>query len=357
MARPPKEAASPSTLAPALLRLVAARGADASLLAAQCGLDATAAEGDELAITPSLLAGMLRGACDLLADPHGGLRVPAELPMRRYDAVALALRAAGTPREIFELAARYAPLVFPQLVIEISGDDDELRLEARIGGHPRGLGHCVDEYVLAFLLLHCRRGGAEVIPRRAWLASARPKTLEPLFDALGTVDVTFGATSTGLALETDVAARALSGADPLMLVTADQLASAALANAPRAGAFAAVVARRIEEALTTDPGTEAIAAALQMSARTLQRRLEDEGTRYSVVLELARERVARRLLADRASPLGEVAYQAGFADLASFSRAFKRWTGMPPGAFRRRLFVDSATTSLAGASTRSGGKP
>lgn len=337
MARPPKEAASPSTLAPALLRFVAARGADASLLAAQCGLDVAVAENDELAVTPSLLAGMLRGACDLLADPHGGLRMPAQLPMRRYDALALALRAAGTPREIFELAARYGPLLYPQLVITAFGDGDELRLEARIAGHPRGLGHCVDEYLLAFLLLHCRRSGAELIPRRAWLASARPKTLEPLFDALGTVDVTFGATSTGFAIGTDVAVRPLPGGDPLMLVTADQLASAALANAPRAGAFAALVARRIEDALTTDPSTEAIAAALQMSGRTLQRRLEDEGTRYSVVLELARERVARRILADRALPLGEVACQSGFADLASFSRAFKRWTGMPPGAFRRRL--------------------
>ncbi len=211
-----------------------------------------------------------------------------------------------------------------------------MRFKAHVVGHPRGLGHCVDEYVLAFVLGHCRRGGAEVVPLRAWLACARPRTIEPLFDVLGTPDVAFGSTDTGFALSTEVAARPLAGADPMMLVTADQLASQALANAPRANAFAALVATRIESALTTDPSTEAIAAALQMSPRTLQRRLEDEGTRYSGVLELTRERVARRLLVDRALPLGEVAYRAGFADLASFSRAFKRWTGMPPGAFRRR---------------------
>lgn len=56
-------------------------------------------------------------------------------------------------------------------------------------------------------------------PRRAWLASVRPRALEPLFDALGTVDVTFGATSTGLALGAEIAAQVLPGADPLMLVT------------------------------------------------------------------------------------------------------------------------------------------
>src|SRR5690349_2973157 len=100
MARPPKEAASPSTLAPALLRMVAARGADASLLAMQSGLDLADADADELALTPTALAMLLRSSCEMLADPHGALRLPAELPMRRYDAVALALRASRTPREV-----------------------------------------------------------------------------------------------------------------------------------------------------------------------------------------------------------------------------------------------------------------
>src|SRR3954451_25214053 len=75
MARPPKEAASPSTLAPALLRMIAERGADAALLATQNGLDLTAAEADEVAVTPSTLASMIRGTCEMLADPHGGLRL------------------------------------------------------------------------------------------------------------------------------------------------------------------------------------------------------------------------------------------------------------------------------------------
>jgi AraC-like DNA-binding protein len=337
MGRPTKEAASPSTLAPALLRLVAARGQSAALLAAQSGLDAGAADAADVAVTASSLAVAMRGACDLLADPHAALRFPAELPMQHYDAVTLALRAAPTPRAVLDLVARYAPLVFPQLAASVEERADEVSFSASIAGHPRGLGHAVDEYVLAVVLGHCRRGDAGITARRAWLTSARPRTIEPLIAALGTADVTFGAPTTGLAFAATAAATTLpGGGDARMLATADQLASVALANAPRAGAFAEVVGRRIEGLLTQGASTEAIADALQMSARTLQRRLEDEGTRFSVVLELTRERVARRLLEDHALPLGEVAYRAGFADLASFSRAFKRWTGVPPGAFRRR---------------------
>lgn len=42
-------------------------------------------------------------------------------------------------------------------------------------------------------------------------------------------------------------------------------------------------------------------------------------------------------MADRALPLGEVAARAGFADVATFGRAFKRWTGRSPGDYRRSL--------------------
>ncbi len=73
-----------------------------------------------------------------------------------------------------------------------------------------------------------------------------------------------------------------------------------------------------------------------MSARTLQRRLEEEGTRFSEVLDRVRLEAARAALSDPDTTLTDVAYRLGFGDLATFSRAFKRWTGKPPGQWRRR---------------------
>lgn len=346
MGRPQKEAASPSTLAPALLRYVSSKGADASLLAAQIGTDDVAGTSDELMVTPSGLGAMLRATSDLLADPHVALRLPSELPLRRYDAVTLAARAAKTPREVLVLLAKYAPLLFPQLDAQLTEVAGEVRFTARVAGHPRGLGHHVDEYVLAVVLGLCRRAEPrdarsderrpDVVPTRAWMTSARPPGLAPLYAALGTQEITFGAADTGIALASDVAGRELAGADAMLLATAQHLASAALASAPRPGAFAAVVAARIESILPADASTDALAAALHMSARTLQRRLEDEGTRLSEVLDEVRERMARRLVLDGTIALAEVGYRVGFSDAATFSRAFKRWTGIPPGAFRRR---------------------
>ncbi|MDI1480323.1 helix-turn-helix transcriptional regulator [Polyangium sp. y55x31] len=72
-----------------------------------------------------------------------------------------------------------------------------------------------------------------------------------------------------------------------------------------------------------------------MSPRTLQRRLDAEGVRFSELLDGAREEMARRWVTEPSTTLADVAARLGFSDVATFGRAFKRWTGMPPGTYRK----------------------
>src|SRR4051812_31065910 len=99
--RPPREPASPSALAPALLRHVAAQDASGeglAALAARGGLEASDAARESVAIGPVALATMLEVAGQLLGDPHLSLRLPTALVSDgRYDAGALAARVASTP--------------------------------------------------------------------------------------------------------------------------------------------------------------------------------------------------------------------------------------------------------------------
>ncbi|MBS2018219.1 MAG: helix-turn-helix domain-containing protein [Deltaproteobacteria bacterium] len=331
MARPAVEAASPSTLAPALLRWIAERGGDVSAYAEPAALDR-----DELPFTARALAGLLRVASEIVVEPHVSLRLPTELAYRRYDAVALACRAAKSPEEVLRIHARWAALVFPELEAEVKVEPEGIRFEAWVRGQPRGLGSWVDEYVVALVLARCRRGGASVAARSVALVSARPRDLAPLYEAFGTREIAFGSERCAIELAIDVARRELPGGDAAMVATAEQMAEAAMVATPRSGRLRDLVAAKIEAALPGDTSADAIAASLHMSARTMQRRLESEGTRFGEVLDQARELRSRRLLDDATLPLAEVAYRAGFADLATFSRAFKRWTSLTPGAYRHR---------------------
>ncbi len=84
------------------------------------------------------------------------------------------------------------------------------------------------------------------------------------------------------------------------------------------------------------PDLETCAQRLLLSTRTLKRRLQDEGVCYQKILDDVRLRDARRLLKTTQLGLEEIARLLGYADPANFSRAFRKWTGSPPRAYREQ---------------------
>lgn len=77
-----------------------------------------------------------------------------------------------------------------------------------------------------------------------------------------------------------------------------------------------------------------VAAALDTSGRTLQRRLQQANSRFSDLLRLVRVREACRLLYGTTLSVGEIGFWCGFTDNAHFSRDFRRLMAMPPSVYR-----------------------
>lgn len=80
---------------------------------------------------------------------------------------------------------------------------------------------------------------------------------------------------------------------------------------------------------------DTVAASLNVSRRTLQRRLSDRETSFLQVLQEIRAELAERYLADRRLAVTEIAFLLGYADQASFSTAFKAWHGLSPSDYRQ----------------------
>jgi AraC-like DNA-binding protein len=77
-----------------------------------------------------------------------------------------------------------------------------------------------------------------------------------------------------------------------------------------------------------------VAHALNLSERSLRRKLEQEGLSFRGLLDEARKVRALELMAGDGNLLTDIALQTGFSDVRAFSRAFKRWTGRPPSSLR-----------------------
>jgi len=71
-----------------------------------------------------------------------------------------------------------------------------------------------------------------------------------------------------------------------------------------------------------------------MSPRSLQRKLADVDATFRILVEQVRKELAKSYLSDKTYNLIEITYMLGFSSQSSFTRAFKRWTGVTPHEFR-----------------------
>ncbi|MDI3337712.1 AraC family transcriptional regulator [Defluviimonas aestuarii] len=95
-----------------------------------------------------------------------------------------------------------------------------------------------------------------------------------------------------------------------------------------------VIARSLSEGI---PKMGDVARSLGLSVRSLHRRLADDGLSFRTLTETTRKELAEGLLRDERYSLSEVAFLTGFSEQSAFNRAFKRWIGRSPLAYRKVL--------------------
>jgi AraC-like DNA-binding protein len=82
------------------------------------------------------------------------------------------------------------------------------------------------------------------------------------------------------------------------------------------------------------PDLEAVAAQMHISPQTLRRHLREEGTSFQELKDQLRRDIAIYHLGRADLSLQQIAEQLGFSEPSAFHRAFKKWTGLTPGAYR-----------------------
>ncbi len=90
----------------------------------------------------------------------------------------------------------------------------------------------------------------------------------------------------------------------------------------------------LQHFLLTMPQLNEVAEQMNMSPRTLQRKLQEEGYTFQKVAESVRRELSLGLLRDQRLTVAEVAYKLGYTEPSAFQRAFRQWTGQTPKSFR-----------------------
>lgn len=128
--------------------------------------------------------------------------------------------------------------------------------------------------------------------------------------------------------------------DERLLTILENQAMQALAQIPNQQQFLQQVhAIMLTLCRETLPTLDEVASRLNMSARTLQRKLSDHGFTFQQLLEQTQQHLAEQYLKDERLQLVEIAQLLGYSDQSAFTRAFKRWTGNTPKAYRVSLMA------------------
>jgi AraC-like DNA-binding protein len=278
------------------------------------------------------------------------------LPMRlgTFEFLCRSVVTAPTLAEAIERSVRFLRLVLPDLNVRLASDPEQARLIVE-EAQPLSIGR-VFAFEWLLRLLHGLFSwlvGRNLVLDAVSFPYAQPEhaedyaliyTAHSSFDASALV-ASFAANLLDLPIRRDeTALQAFLDGAPGKLTTLYR----------RDREMVQRVRNVLRESLPGAASQASVARALHLSPRTLHRRLEDEGSSFQAVKDALRRDLAIGKLATSRQTVAHIAADLGFADTAAFYRAFRRWTGIGPASYRRRLHTLAQRRSTSQQDTANG---
>ena len=324
----------PATGIVVLAQLVREFGQDPTPLLVAEGLPPAESLSPNATVPASRELAFIRRVIELNLDPGLGLKAGQRHHFGFFGMWGLGIVTSNTLGDAIRLGLRYIDLTHTFLGWSFGSDPElpKLRLEDRWSlGTARRFLIERDLAAAATLLL-------DLFGHRQALAGIRLAYPAPLhreqYRSVFACDAQFDAPATEISIRADMLDARPMQANPLAARLAEEQCRQLVSRMTRAGS----TAQTVRHALLEQPGELAsqaeVARRLNLSERSLRRRLAAESTSYRELLNQVRETLARAYLLDTGLRVEEIAERLGYSDAANFSHAFRRWTGTSPGRFR-----------------------
>ncbi len=313
----------------AMAQAMATRGLCLQSLLEQLGLDESEPD-------PRVLSDAYSSAWELAAARTGdaaiGLSVPAH-PLVALGLLAHLVLSARDLGDALHYILRFSALLSPAVCMELQHQGEQCLLRVEI---LKGLqAPPMQRYdFIANVLLQSLNWATNVRvrPLHVDYPFAAPANMDPWLKAFG-CELRFGADSFCIAFASADLATPIPTANASVATLCERSAQQAMVQ--RGGSIQVRVRQLLTQELPKgDPKREAIAAMLNMSERTLQRRLLEESTSFNKLLDETRRELAASYLKRGSISPTEMSFALGFADPSNFYRACKRWFGHSPSRLR-----------------------
>ncbi|WP_237881114.1 AraC family transcriptional regulator [Pseudomonas sp. PGPR40] len=287
-------------------------------------------------------------AMQLSGDPLLGLKVGVALPLQSMNVVALVLMHSGSLRQALGHTVRLQQLVSNsgRFLTEPAANNG-LQLVYRVTPSPVAMHPAqIDSLFAAYLRLLYRCMQANRRPTSVEL----PGTESHLTDHYETYfecRVILGGEHSRILFDAETLDSPWQAADPTLLRILLGRAEALLTTQGRSDTLVDYVAAAIAAQGFSEANCDSVARSLDLSRRTLQRRLAERGSSFRQLLEAVRMSEALEGLADPALPLVMLAERLGYAEPSAFSHAVRSHFGKAPRALRDELVGDLSARGKA----------
>lgn len=313
----------------AIIRAMRNDGVDPDPVLTQIGMDPALLEGGYSRYSQAQVSALWRRAIELTGDPDFGFKVAAEVRPATFHVLGYSMSCSATLSRALHRFAFYCRLISDSATATLTEANNQVILQFHFdtGGAPP-IYQTVDTVVASVLSFMRWIANERVIPVKVRLQH-QPISGGSIHGPFFGCPVEFAQMQTCMIFSKEDLERKILSSDEELASLLDGAANRYLEKR-MAGRFAVRVRDLMIAQLPHDvPSKAQTARMLGMTERTLLRRLKDEGTTFADVLRHLREELAFQYL-QRGMSLSEVAYQLGFSDNGTFSRAFKQWTGRRP---------------------------
>lgn len=326
-------------VARALMEFAVSRGARREALAERSGIDSSDLQDRDRRIPFAKYVLLMRAGQELCADPALALHFGESVPISELSVGHAVGAASATMAEGLALINRYAPLT---VEVDTAGAGDRFVYERGEGEvwiidrreNPNDFPELTES---AFARMVCSsRGRVSAALKAVHVTHAAPP-YRAEYDRIFQAPVVFGSDRNALLAADAWMNRKPPSASPPVLDVLKAHSEALLEKLESTRSTRGRTEDLLAPMLPNGEATmHAVAGRLGLSRQSLFRKLRAEGVTFEEVLDGLRHTLARRYLNGEGLSVKETAFRLGFSEPASFSRAFKRWTGTSPLAYRRK---------------------
>jgi AraC-like DNA-binding protein len=312
-------------------RALDAAGCDGSALLAEAGFDRSHLGGPDARCPLTKTGRLWRVALEATGDEAFGVKLASYFTHTAFHALGYGLSASSSLKEAFERLQHYSHVVSDAVGYRFyrCGAEYHFYIEPRT--------EVPIESIDALVGMHLRMCrsliGRDFSPLSVELRRPRPAVIDD-FERLWRAPLHFNAEHNRLRFDPASIERVLDSGNPELARLSDAVSARYLTRIERHNMEARVRTVLTQRLQHSEPTEEEVAEILNVSARTLQRKLGDSGTTFTRIVDETRHAQALALFSRPQMSVNEVTHLLGFSCSSSFTRAFRRWTGLSPSEWR-----------------------